>query len=397
MKFAHMADCHIGGWREKELRDLGIKVFEKSIDECISRNVGFILISGDLFNTALPSIELIKETTRILRKARDSDTGVYIIPGSHDFSPSGKTMIEVLEKAGLVKNVMNLDEDGRLQFTEDKTGVKITGIYGRKGGLEKKDYETLQKEHLEKEDGFKIFMFHTAINEFKPADLEKMEGQSFASLPKNFNYYAGGHVHYIFDKKEGNSLITFPGALFPNNFKELEEFKHGGFYIVDEQLNFEYVPIKLKEVVSILLNVDGKSTMETESEIRRNLVNINDKIVTLRIEGTLSMGKPVDINFKRIFEENDAYCILKNTFKLQTKEIEEIKLEDYGEDVEEGIVNDFFKEEKDKKLAISFMEAFNKEKHEGEKNLDFENRLLKDFLKEMNIEGVWNADQKNKT
>lgn len=397
MKFAHMADCHIGGWREKELRDLGIKAFEKSIDECISRNVGFILISGDLFNTALPSIELIKETTRILRKARDSDTGVYIIPGSHDFSPSGKTMIEVLEKAGLVKNVMNLDEDGRLQFTEDKTGVKITGIYGRKGGLEKKDYETLQKEHLEKEDGFKIFMFHTAINEFKPADLEKMEGQSFASLPKNFNYYAGGHVHYIFDRKEEGSLLTFPGALFPNNFKELEEFKHGGFYIVDEQLNFEYIPIKLKEVVSILLNVDGKSTMETESEIRRNLVNINDKIVTLRIEGTLSMGKPGDINFKRIFEENNAYCILKNTSKLQTKEIEEIKLEDYGEDVEEGIVNDFFKEEKDKKLAISFMEAFDKEKHEGEKNLDFENRLLKDFLKEMDIEGVWHADQKDKT
>lgn len=391
-----MADCHIGGWREKELKDLGIKVFEKSIGECISRHVGFILIAGDLFNTALPSIDLIKETTRILRKARDRDISIYIIPGSHDFSPSGKTMIDVLEKAGLVKNVMKFEND-KLIFTEDKTGVKITGIYGRKGGLEKTEYETLQKEHLENEPGFKIFMFHTAINEFKPQGLEKVEGQDFASLPKNFQYYAGGHIHYIFQKKEENKLITFPGALFPNNFKELEEFKHGGFYIVDDHLNWEYVPIKLKEVISITLNANNKSTMEVENEIKNSLTDINDKIVTLRIEGTLSMGKPSDINFRKILEETNACCILKNTAKLQTKEMEEISLEEYGDNIEEGIINDSFQEEKDKDTAVKLITTLDKEKHEGEKNLDFETRLLNDFLKEMNLEEVWNADKKNQT
>jgi hypothetical protein len=392
-----MADCHIGGWREKELKELGIKVFERAIDECISRNVGFILISGDLFNTALPSIDLIKETTRILKKAKDHDIDVYMIPGSHDFSPSGKTMIDVLEKAGLVRNVMKFDDNGNLIFTKDKTGVKITGIYGRKGGLEKIEYERLQKESLENEGGFKIFMFHTAINEFKPADMEKLEGLSFASLPKKFNYYAGGHVHYIFDRKEGNSLITFPGALFPNNFKELEEFKHGGFYVVDDQLNFEHIPLNLKDVVSISLNVDGKSAMEVENEIRHNLTDIKDKIVTLRVEGTLSMGKPGDINFREIFEESNAYCILKNTAKLKTKEIEEVNLEVYGENIEEGIVNDYFKDDDDKKRAIILMNALDKEKHEGEKNLDFEIRLLKDLLKDMDLEEVWDANQEDKT
>jgi hypothetical protein len=392
-----MADCHIGGWREKELKELGIKVFERAIDECISRNVGFILISGDLFNTALPSIDLIKETTRILKKAKDHDIDVYMIPGSHDFSPSGKTMIDVLEKAGLVRNVMKFDDNGNLIFTKDKTGVKITGIYGRKGGLEKIEYKRLQKESLENEGGFKIFMFHTAINEFKPADMEKLEGLSFASLPKKFNYYAGGHVHYIFDRKEGNSLITFPGALFPNNFKELEEFKHGGFYVVDDQLNFEHIPLNLKDVVSISLNVDGKSAMEVENEIRHNLTDIKDKIVTLRVEGTLSMGKPGDINFREIFEESNAYCILKNTAKLKTKEIEEVNLEVYGENIEEGIVNDYFKDDDDKKRAIILMNALDKEKHEGEKNLDFEIRLLKDLLKDMDLEEVWDANQEDKT
>ena len=44
MKFAHLADCHIGSWREPELKELSIKSFEKAIDICIKEHVGFVLI-----------------------------------------------------------------------------------------------------------------------------------------------------------------------------------------------------------------------------------------------------------------------------------------------------------------------------------------------------------------
>ena len=129
MKFAHLSDCHIGGWREPKLRELGIQTFRKAIEKCIEENVGFVLISGDLFDTALPQTELIKETALILKLLHDSDISVYAIPGSHDFSPSGKTMIDVLENAGLLHNVVKFDENNKLKFTVDKTDVKITGLY----------------------------------------------------------------------------------------------------------------------------------------------------------------------------------------------------------------------------------------------------------------------------
>jgi len=219
MKFAHLADCHIGGWREPELKNLNLEAFQKAIDACIEENVGFILIAGDLFATALPSIDTMKEVASQLEKLRNQDISVYVIPGSHDFSPTGKTMLDVLEKAGLCENVFKF-EDGKLKFTIDKTNTKITGLLGRKGALEKTDYTALNKEELEKEPGFKIFMFHTAIEELKPKELEKIEAQSLSLLPKNFNYYAGGHLHYKQSiKKEGYGLITYPGPLFPDNFK----------------------------------------------------------------------------------------------------------------------------------------------------------------------------------
>ena len=47
MKFAHLADCHIGGWRDPKLKELGIRSFESAVKVCIEENVGFVLIAGD--------------------------------------------------------------------------------------------------------------------------------------------------------------------------------------------------------------------------------------------------------------------------------------------------------------------------------------------------------------
>src|SRR3989338_1827212 len=157
MKFAHLADCHVGGWREDKLKELSIKAFEEAVNICIRENTAFVLISGDLFNTSLPNIDIIKRTAESLDRLRQNDISCYIIPGSHDFSPSGKTMLDVLEKAGLMENVMKFDENN-LIFSHDKTNVKITGIYGLRAGLDRNLYKQIDKDKLAKEKGFKIFM-----------------------------------------------------------------------------------------------------------------------------------------------------------------------------------------------------------------------------------------------
>ncbi|MBI4448172.1 DNA repair exonuclease [Candidatus Woesearchaeota archaeon] len=397
MRFVHLADCHIGGWQDPKLKELGISAFKEAVARCIGKKVDFVLISGDLFDSAIPQIELIKEVAASLNKLKKEGIPVYIIPGSHDFSPSGKTMLEVLEKAELCTNVVKYGGENTLSFTLDKTtGAKITGLLGKKGGLEKADYATLDKKNLEEEQGFKIFMFHTALEEFKPKNMEDMEAQSVASLPKNFDYYAGGHVHYIFHKKEGNSLLTFPGALFPNNFKELEEFKHGGFYLVDDKLNFSYEPVKTKDVISLTFDAENKTPHQVEEDIKKEL-EINetkDKIVTLRIDGALSSGNPSDINFKKIFEQlKDAYFVMKNTNKLSVKKFVEKEVEGTNvEEVEKNILQEHLKVAGTKllaadkeKLVLELMATLDKEKGEGEKTADFEKRIISEAFEVLKI------------
>ena len=73
MKFAHLADAHIGSWRDPKLSDASLIAFLKAMDLCVSKAVDFILISGDLFNTSLPSIDRLKEVVKKLKQVKESN------------------------------------------------------------------------------------------------------------------------------------------------------------------------------------------------------------------------------------------------------------------------------------------------------------------------------------
>ncbi len=416
MKYAHFSDVHIGSWRDPKMRDLSTIAFQKAVDFCIEQKVDFILLAGDLFNTSMPTIDHLKSVVIKLKELKIKNIPVYAIAGSHDFSPSGKTMLDVLEKAGLLYNVVKgivENEKLKLSFTIDvNTGAKITGMIGKKGMLEKKYYETLNLEHLEKEEGYKIFLFHTAINEFKPLDLEKMEASPLSVLPKGFDYYAGGHVHYIFQRKEeGYGLISYSGALFPANFKELEQFGCGGVYIVNTDENncdnpngnsdnnknnhnitlAVWHPIKVIETEAIPIDCDAKVPIEIEEGILSAIdsKDFTNTIVLLRFKGMLREQKVSDINFKRIFQsffEKNAYFVLKNSNALSSTAFEEVKLAGQSvEEIELLLLQEHMQSnltENDSAFAQELLHALNKEKIEGERVIDFENRIL-DTVKEM--------------
>ena len=403
MRFAHFADCHIGSWRDPKLRQASTRAFVKAVDLSIEKEVDFIVIAGDLFNTSLPSIDSLKEVVSKLKELKDNGTSVYIVPGSHDFSPSGKTMLDVLENAGLFVNVARGSvKEGKLKldFTIDKkTNTKITGLPGKKGMLERSFYANLIKEDLEKEPGYKIFLFHTALTEFKPKELERMDSAPLSLLPRNFDYYAGGHPHYIFNKQiKDYGIVAYPGPLFPNNFRELEKFQNGGIYIVEDS-KISYEPVQVHNVYSIKIDADNKTPEQVEADILEDIrgKEFVNTIVTIRVEGKLKSGKPSDINFKEVYNklyEKSAYFVMKNTNRLTTKDFEEIKIDTSSiEEMEDKIVKEHLGQikmadltpEKEEKLIKDLIELFNKEKLEGERNIDFEDRIITELSRLLDI------------
>jgi len=391
MKFAHIADCHIGSWREPKLRDSSTKAFENAVEKCVEKNVDFVLISGDLFNTSLPPVDNLRVVVKKLKELKDSSIPVYIVAGSHDFSATGKTMLDVLSSAGLVVNTAKGKvEEGKLllNFSVDsKTGAKVVGMIGKKGGLEKEFYENLSRENLENEDGYKIFMFHSAITEMKPAELEKMDSAPISLLPRGFDYYAGGHVHIIDNKSiEGYKNVVYPGPLFPNSFSEIEKLGNGGFYIV-ENGELQYESVVVHKTLSLKIKCDGKNPEDVEMEIRKEVESneFMDMIVTLRLFGELKTGRPSDISFRDLFKsfyDKGAFLVMKNSNKLTSKEFEEVKVETGSADeIEERIISEnagqsgTFETEKEKEMIKGLMHVLSADKGEGETATEFERRI----------------------
>ena len=195
VRFAHISDVHLGGWKQKPMQDLNFQSFQKAVQTCIEKKLDFVLIVGDLFDTAYPSIEILKETFAEFKKLKEAKIPCFLIAGSHDYSVSGKTFLDVLEKAGFCKNVSDFEESEE-SITLNPTiheGVAIYGYPGKKSGLEISD---LRKVKLNEAPGmFKIFMLHTTIDKAK--GTLPIEAVEINNLPKA-DYYALGHLHIDF-------------------------------------------------------------------------------------------------------------------------------------------------------------------------------------------------------
>ncbi len=327
VRFAHISDVHLGGWKQQQLQDLNFQSFQKVIETCISKKVNFILIVGDLFDSAYPGIDVLKETFAEFKKLKEAEIPCFIIAGSHDYSVSGKTFLDVLEKAGFCKNIVDFEEEENsiiLNPTIYK-GIAIYGYPGKKSGLEISD---LRKVKLNDAPGmFKIFMLHTTIDKAKgslPIDAIETE------LLPHADYYALGHLHIDFQYQN----FVYPGPIFPNNFQELEDLKYGSFYIVDtEQENsLQKIDLKTKEIVSLDIEIKNAFTATEQIISILEKRDINDKIVLLRVRGELENGKNSDIKFSQIEDfakQKNVYFMLRNTHNLKTKEVElEVEIKD---------------------------------------------------------------------
>ncbi len=382
-KFAHIADVHLGGWKQQPLQDLNLQSFRKAIETCIHEKVEFVVIAGDLFDTAFPPIDVLKETFAEFKKLKDSGIPCFLIAGSHDYSVSGKTFLDVLEKAGFCKNVGNdfEEKNGKLILHPAiYKGVAIYGYPGKTSGLEVQD---LRRAQFDEAPGmFTIFMLHTTIDKAKgnlPIDALVTE-----TLPKA-DYYACGHLHIDFQYEN----FVYPGPVFPNNFQELEDLQYGRFYIVDTQLEkpLRRIDLKIRGVVPLSLEVNNtlRATQQILSEMDKH--EIDGKIVLLRIRGLLESGKHSDIKFAQIEEaarKKGAYFLLRNTNDLKTKEAEaELNGIAETENIEEEAIKSFSTQNPSifNSLLPQIMNAFSTEKQEGETAESFTSRLIDETKK----------------
>jgi len=262
--------------------------------------------------------------------------------------------------------------------------IAIYGYPGRKSGME---IEDLSKVYFDSVHPFTIFMIHTTIKDvIGTIPMDSVEKQK---LPLA-NYYAMGHIHQPFETQEANSHYVYPGPTFPNNFQELSDLKCGSFQLVEmdgANIKHQSVKVSLKEVASIEITIDNGLTATQQIISELDKANLRDKIMLLKLRGTLTQGKTGDIKFNEIEEfikKKGAFVSLRNisSIKIQETEFEMEALQtDNVESIERKILGEYSRKNPAdfNKYLPQLMTALSLEKNEDEKSIIYEDRLLSEL------------------
>ena len=284
MLFSHISDTHLGlqqyGLEERE-QDI-YDSFNQAIDISIKDHVDFVIFAGDIFHTPNPSGTAILQMANALKRLKENSIDSFFILGEHDISRMRATPVPyVYHNLQFSKYVGN----GKPVYHKD---VMIAGFDKiRKNEMQSfeekfRDLDTLAKQH----SGHKILVLHQGVTE-----INQFAGELNSSdLPKNFTYYAMGHLH---DKSVKNfeqlgGPLAYPGSTEMTTSEGIKETEKG-FFEVD---------ISSKEARPNWIKLDTRPQFSTKIEVKDLDVSISEVL-----EKISTLGKKPVVEIKIISKD----------------------------------------------------------------------------------------------
>lgn len=349
MKFAHMADIHLGYQKEPILQDMERRTFEDIVKECISRKVDFVIMAGDIFHVNVPGMDVQKHAFSQFKRLHDAKIPVYAVYGSHDHSPLYNSVIDLLAEIGYITKMEHerIDNKIHLTYTKDPgTGALLAGLSGLKTGKDLENYSMLDRQ--EPPDGSpKIFIFHGALKDM--SDGERGEQMAASLMPRGFDYYAGGHLH-VHSKEEnlgGLPMVVYPGTPFAGNWRDMMKNSDAdedgvsktkrGIVIVeyDGKISIEFVPMSRAKYKRIRVYADDKNSEAVARDLDKKVTaaGAEGRIVVVSAEGALSSGKTSDIDLSeaRSYLKDAGASVVLVRNAVTSKEYD-VRVEGYGKD-----------------------------------------------------------------
>ena len=281
MRILHTADWHIGQrLHERQRTDEHKEFLEWLLNTIQEHQVELLLVSGDIFDTALPSSESTNLYYRFLyRLFSETDAYTVITAGNHDSPRHLEAPREFLEM-GRIYVVGTADEPTKCVVTlpRENPRVAVAAVpFLSESDLRHLSYETEVDRNERYRERFKTFYADCVAN--MPAELPKiLMGHLFvqggqvgdsernvqiggvtathaSDFPENMSYVALGHLHRPQTIDGTEYPIRYSGSPIPLRFNEtgyrkkvyLLELSDDGTLIQDKEIE---IPI-FKELCTV--------------------------------------------------------------------------------------------------------------------------------------------------
>ena len=319
MKIIHTADWHIGQrLHERSRLDEHEQFLDWLLETIQEHQVDLLLVSGDIFDTSLPSAEATNLYYQFLyRLSNESEASAVITAGNHDSARHLEAPREFLEM-GKIYVVGLATEPAKcvLPFPPDNPQVMVAAVpYLSESDLRHLSYETEAERNERYRDWLKAFyadcvacmpaelpkvlMGHLFVQGGKVTDSERniQIGGATAihasDFPDGVNYIALGHLHRPQAIKGAAYPIRYSGSPIPLRFNETDyrkavyllELSDDGTLALDETIE---IPV-FKELCTIegdegsilweaqMGTWDGKY-IQVKLKLNKPTVGIGDKI-----------------------------------------------------------------------------------------------------------------------
>jgi DNA repair exonuclease SbcCD nuclease subunit len=355
VRIAHLADTHLGykqyslAEREQDIYD----VLEEVSDKILEEHADIVIHSGDLFDSPRPTPQAYCAFKSFLKKI-DGKAKIFAVLGDHDRPKS----------RGMPPHVLFDDKVQTLGISgiAEHQIMKINGKDILIAGLSNlsRTYHAILAEELKKLETMKakcktsVLVLHEAIEKFFP-----YEGASEITLdevPKNFNYYAMGHLHARIKSSHGNGELAYPGSTEIIRKDEIAGWKKlgKGFYIVDlEDQDISIANVNLDRIRPQMEAKLGYAHMQEELEKLATNIETSEKlpIIHIRIEGK-------EIDRQGVHQAlSEALTGKTLTFRQEIVEEAEMRLPELkpGSFYVDQVLREYFKDQNIAGLALEML------------------------------------------
>ena len=240
MKFAHIADLHIG----KRVHDFSMLeeqkyILKEMLEIFRKEQIDAVLICGDVYDKTVPSAEAVQVFDRFLTALAKQKITVYMISGNHDcvqrlsfgaslFENSGIYIAQVYD--GKIRKVTAEDRYGRINIYL-LPFIKPATVRYALGREDIATYQEAVKAALEEctvdEAERNILIAHQFVTGAVRSDSEEVSVGGVdnvdGSLFDRFDYVALGHIHR--PQKIARETLRYSGTPLKYSFSEAEHRK----------------------------------------------------------------------------------------------------------------------------------------------------------------------------
>ena len=332
MKIAIISDTHLGYGRktirENEAFTNACNAMKKAVEE----EADLILMPGDLFDQAVPSPETLLQGFQLFgvaNKAKKSAVEIEVngkkrefnglpiiaIHGTHEFR--GKDYANILSLFNESNSLIHV----HAQTANVYKGQECVAIHCLGGVPEKKALDVLMQWNPKPMQKAKnIFVFHQSIKEFLPTQDPMNVTLSLSDLPKGFDFYVDGHLHWNNVVSIHSGKLLLPGSTIITQLKKLEAVHPKGWIMLEtlsgkeqfieipNQRKFFYEKIECNH--SSIVEIEQKVLKKLEECLKQNSCELIP-LIKIKLNGSLMNGlNSSDLDFNALLSEFNEKAII---------------------------------------------------------------------------------------